>query len=294
VDPLSQAMIGSGLAASAAKRDTVRKAVVCGALGGMAPDIDIIIRSAADPLMAVEYHRHFTHSIFFIPFGGLLVAALIWLILYRRQGSFWTIYLFATLGFATHGFLDACTSYGTRLLWPVSNLRVSWNVISIVDPIYTFPLLGFVIAGVIKKSVRLIQVGFALSLLYLGYGYMKHEQVDGIVRELAQSRGHGVERILLNPTIANNRLWRTVYQHEGRYYVDAVLVPPFQAHSIHEGTSVVTIDKETVFPSLPADSVQREDIRRFAYFSQDFIMSTCSLLVYAISTIGITTYFGAC
>ena len=31
------------------------------------------------------------------------------------------------------------------------------------------------------------------------------------------------------------------------------------------------IDKETIFPKLPKNSTQRNDIRRFAYFSQDFI-----------------------
>ena len=271
MDPLSQAMIGSAVAGSAARRDTLRKAVLCGALGGLAPDADIMIRSAADPLMAIEYHRHFTHSLFFIPFGGLIVAALIWLLIYRRQGSFWAIYLFTTLGFATHGLLDACTSYGTRLLWPFSDLRVGWNIVSIIDPLYTLPLVGFVIAACVKKSSRIIQIGLAISLLYLGYGYVKHKQVEGIVLGLATERGHQVERLLLNPTIGNNRLWRTVYQSAGRYYVDAVYVPPFENHAIHEGSSVVMIDKHVVFPSLPQDSVQRQDIRRFAYFSQDFI-----------------------
>ena len=43
---------------------------------------------------------------------------------------------FSTLGILTHGFLDACTSYGTSLFWPFSSTRVSWNVISIVDPFF--------------------------------------------------------------------------------------------------------------------------------------------------------------
>src|SRR5690606_29471703 len=67
----AQAVIGDRLG---------RKTWWLGALGGMAPDLDVIIRSASDPLLALEYHRHFTHSLAFIPIGGLLVAApFLWL-----------------------------------------------------------------------------------------------------------------------------------------------------------------------------------------------------------------------
>jgi len=32
-----------------------------GFLSGMAPDLDILIRSSTDPLLSLEYHRQFTH-----------------------------------------------------------------------------------------------------------------------------------------------------------------------------------------------------------------------------------------
>jgi inner membrane protein len=271
VDPVSQGVLGAAVAMLFSKPKTLSRAAACGAIGGMAPDLDVFIRSNADPLLAIEYHRHFTHSLFFVPFGGLLVAIALWLLFFRKTSTFWHIYLFTTLGLATHGLLDVCTSYGTRLYWPLSNERVSWNVISIIDPIFTIPFLGFVIAGAVKKSCNMVRIGFAAAMLYLGYGYIKHEQVAEVVEQLAASRGHIVERMLLNPTIANNRLWRAVYQADGNYYVDAVLVPPFEAVKIHEGTSVPVIDKETIFPEIAADSLQRKDILRFAYFSQDYI-----------------------
>ncbi len=40
------------------------------------PDMDVLIRSASDPLLAIEYHRHFTHALAFIPVGGLIAAAM--------------------------------------------------------------------------------------------------------------------------------------------------------------------------------------------------------------------------
>ena len=122
--------------------ETLKIAAICGAVGGMAPDLDTFIRSANDSLLFIEYHRHFTHSLFFAPLGGLFVSLFLY-IFFKNKLSFRNLYLHTTIGFSSHGLLDACTSYGTRLLWPFSDLRVSWNIISIIDPIYTTTLLFF-------------------------------------------------------------------------------------------------------------------------------------------------------
>jgi len=270
MDPLSQALLGAALPITVAKRKFIKVAAICGAIAGLSPDLDILIRSASDPLMRIEYHRHFTHSLAFIPIGGLLVALGLWLLFFRKE-SFKLIYIFTTLGFATHGLLDACTSYGTLLYFPFSDERVSWNIISIIDPIFTGILLVFCILCLFRKSVILMRIGLFLSMSYLALGYIKHEQVKDFVYEIADSRGHKVERVLLNPTIGNNILWRTVYQFDGFYYVDAVNLSLFSNPILHEGVKVEVINEDKIFPELGVDSVARNDIRRFAYFSQGFI-----------------------
>ncbi|MDB2316436.1 metal-dependent hydrolase, partial [Luminiphilus sp.] len=37
------------------------------------------------------------------------------------------VWLVALVGYATHGLLDACTTYGTMLLWPFSDARIAWS-----------------------------------------------------------------------------------------------------------------------------------------------------------------------
>lgn len=271
MDPVTQGLLGAGLAQSFVKKTNVKLAALCGALGGMTPDLDTLIRSSDDPLMHIEYHRHFTHSLAFIPIGGFLVAAAIWLILLRRKTTFSTIYIFTTFGFATHALLDACTSYGTRLLWPFDSTRIAWNVISVIDPIYTFTLIFFVILSLKKKSAKIMQIGIIITSLYLVLGYYQKHRVEQHVLELAEARGHKVERILLNPTIGNNILWRSVYEADSRYYIDAVRAPWFSDISFKEGANIIAIRKEEFFPSIPTGSLQRNDIDRFSYFSQDYI-----------------------
>ena len=49
--------------------------------------------------------------------------------------------------FATHALLDAFTGYGTQLWLPFSNQRVAWHGLSIIDPLFTVPLLLALLAG---------------------------------------------------------------------------------------------------------------------------------------------------
>ena len=73
MDPLSQSLFGALSAQTASKKRDIKVATICGITGGITPDIDILIRSNSDPLLSVEFHRHFTHSIFFAPIGSCLL-----------------------------------------------------------------------------------------------------------------------------------------------------------------------------------------------------------------------------
>ena len=270
MDPVSQCLFGASLSGSFSKKKNISTALLCGTVGGIFPDIDVFIKSQNDPLLFIEYHRHFTHSLVFVPFGGLLVSLFLYIFL-KKKLSFKYIFLFSTIGLLSHGILDSCTSYGTNLFWPLSDHRVAWNIISIIDPIYTFTLLFFLILCIVFKSLLNIRLGLFFSFFYLFLGFQKHQHIKSYIYNIAESRGHNIERLLLNPTIGNNILWRSVYQSEDNYYIDAVYFPLFSEPAFKEGVKIKVINKETVFPELYENSVQREDIKRFSYFSQDYI-----------------------
>ena len=270
MDPFTQAVLGAAFAQSFAKKSKIPLACLAGAVGGMAPDLDVLIKSANDPLMGIEFHRHFTHSLWFIPFGGLIVAAALWLI-FRKKWDFKNLYIFTTLGLATHALLDACTSYGTRLFWPVSNARVSWDTIAVIDPVPTIALYIFVTISLRMKSAKMARYGMACMIGYLSLGFLQNSRVTATIEQLASNRGHEVERIKLNPTIGNLVVWRSTYQYDGNYYVDAVIAGTFSSPEIIKGSSVPAIDPEAIYPMLSAQSVQRNDIRRFDYFAQGYL-----------------------
>ena len=76
MDPLTQGIVGAAAAQSLKKKNNIIIITLLGFLAGLAPDIDIFIRSKDDPLLFLEYHRHFTHSLIFIPVGGLICSSI--------------------------------------------------------------------------------------------------------------------------------------------------------------------------------------------------------------------------
>ena len=82
MDPLAQGLAGASLAGACARdKEEARRSLLVGFAAGLLADLDVFIRSPEDPLLRLEFHRQFTHSLLFIPVGGLFVAALFWFFL---------------------------------------------------------------------------------------------------------------------------------------------------------------------------------------------------------------------
>lgn len=268
MDPLSQGSLGASLAQGASNKTTVRSAALLGCLGGLAPDLDILIFSTTDPLLFLEFHRQFTHSIFFIPIGALIVAA----VLHRFLGkglSFKQTYLFCLLGYATHGALDACTTYGTQLLWPLSNERFAWNNISIIDPLFTLPIFALVVIGTVKKIPWLPRLAFIWGISYLSFGLYQRDIAEAAGYQLAQERGHAPIRLEAKPGFANLFLWKVVYEANERFYIDAIRIG--YKPKVFPGTSVEKLQLEKHLSWLDFGSQQATDVERFRWFSNDYL-----------------------
>ena len=268
MDPISQGTVGAAFAQSATNKKNILSISLIGFLAGLAPDLDVLIRSSTDPILFLEYHRQFSHSLFFIPFGALIVALFLYP-LFKKSISLKTVYLASFLGYATHGLLDACTSYGTLLFWPFSNERVTWNNISIVDPLFTIPIL-ILVGTAIKTRKRLFSY-FAIGWVafYLSLGFVQYDRAFEAANKLALSRGHNPERLTLKPSFGNLILWKSIYQHEENFYVDAIRT--VQSSTWCSGESIRIFDYQLHLPNLEKDSQQRKDIERFRWFSQDYL-----------------------
>jgi inner membrane protein len=270
MDPLTQGALGAALPQSIVKRPFVLKASIFGFLAGLTADLDVFIRSSEDPLLFLEYHRQFTHSLIFIPVGGLLCGFLLhWLFGKRWQLSLAQSVLICTLGYATHALLDSGTSYGTQLFWPFSNERIAWNAISIIDPLFTIPILIGIVVASLKQKPIFAQAALAWAILYMSLGFVQRDLATTMGKDLAAARGHTILRIEAKPSMANLLLWKTVYETPQRYYVDAVR--PSISPKVFVGSSIPKLDVIKDFDWLIPNSQQARDIERFRWFSQGYI-----------------------
>ncbi len=213
MDPISQGLAGAVFAQLAARNGNravegrvaphppVRSATIIGALAGMAPDLDVLIRSSSDPLLSLEYHRHFTHALLFAPVGASIVALLIWSVWRRLQ--FATIWLFAVMGWLSHGLLDTLTSYGTVLWWPLSGARLSLDWVSIIDPAVTAPVFIMVVVAWFTRKRPWSSAALIWALAYFALGAIQNHRGLIIQSEIAASRGHTIVRGRVMPSLGN-------------------------------------------------------------------------------------------
>ena len=268
MDPLSQGVLGAAAPQAASKKDAALAAAL-GLLSGMSPDLDVLISSDTDPILFLAYHRQFTHALIFIPIGGLICAVLLYGLFARRRLSFARTYLFCTLGYATHGLLDACTSYGTQLFWPFSTMRVAWHNISIIDPLFTVPIALCVVVGALRKSNRWGRFALLWALMYLGFGVVQRERAEAFGREIASTRGHEPVVVEAKPSFGNLLLWKSIYAYADHYYIDAIRVG--RESKVFPGEVVAKLDLARDFPWLDPESQQARDVERFRWFSAGFL-----------------------
>ncbi len=270
MDLLTQGLLGGALALAVSRKSESRKAAVVGFAAALLADADVFISASDDPLLNLELHRHFTHSLIFIPIGAFIATLLLWPLM-RKRIEFKKIYTYALLGYGTAGVLDACTSYGTHLLWPFSETRIAWSIIAIVDPVFSLLLLITLIIGFRYYKPLAPRIGLGLAGCYLMLGLWQHQSALQSALELAEQRNHEVQSIIVKPTLANLLLWRSVYQSNDRFYVDAIRVG-LVSNRIYVGETIAKFKLERDLPQLDKASTLSNDILRFSRLADGYVV----------------------
>ncbi len=270
MDPLSQGVLGAAAANSIASPKDARIACLLGFLAGMAPDLDVFIRSNSDPLLFLEYHRQFTHSLIFIPIGGVVCGWVLHRLFAKSRGlALRQSVFYCTLGYATHALLDACTTYGTQLFWPFTDARYAWNTVSVIDPLFTVPVLILIVIAVARRQPTFARVALVWAIAYPTIGLVQRDRAEAAGWQLAGERGHQPISLEAKPGFANLLLWKIVYRTEDAFYVDGVRVA--LGTRVYDGASIPKLDLERDFPWLDHSSQQAKDIERFRWFSSGYV-----------------------
>ena len=301
MDTLTHALLGAALGQAGFGRRLGWRASVIGVVGAELPDVDFLIHSAADPLLNVELHRHFTHSFAFSPVIAF-ATVLPWFFQAEFRARRLPLFLCGLVACWSHILLDACTSYGTQFLVPFSQQRFGWDFISIIDPVFTLALLAglitnWAVARRSRREVALTKLGtqsvergaesqdlltpapayrwvwiaLIFCAAYLALGAAQKARAHTAQAELARLRGHRLERTEAMPTMANQIVWRSLYLHDGRIYSDRLRVPWLGPVTVREGSSLPLVARGDLSPAEAARDGKFRSFERFTHFSDGWV-----------------------
>lgn len=221
MDSLTQIVLGAAVGEAVLGRKIGNKAMLYGAIAGTIPDFDIFSSYFTDTVSALEIHRGFTHSILFSVLFAPLFAFIV--CKYERYKNFknWTLLFF--LAFVTHPILDAQTTWGTQLFWPL-DIRLAFKNVFVIDPLYTVPFLVFLILAMrqkkeAKKRRSYNNLGLIVSSSYLVVTLiLKMISYQTFKKELANQQ-ITYKSLKTKPTPLNTILWSANVETENAYLI---------------------------------------------------------------------------
>ncbi|MEO9801776.1 MAG: metal-dependent hydrolase [Reichenbachiella sp.] len=169
MDSVTQIVLGAAVGEAVLGKKVGNKAMFYGAVAGTIPDLDVLASHFTDTVTALAFHRGFTHSIIFsilfAPIFGWLVSRFETL----KDFKSWSWLFF--WAFVTHPVLDAHTTWGTQLFWPL-DLRLAFKTIFVIDPLYTLPFLVFLILAMRQKRTTVKRQFYNRMGLYVSSSYL--------------------------------------------------------------------------------------------------------------------------
>lgn len=256
MDSLTHALLGAVVAQLGPRQRIGRETTWVMAGAALLPDLDTLAAPLmnltgveVDDLTRIAVHRGLSHSLLAVPVMALPVAALWWWsrrrwAQTRRPGSdavtrprpFALLYVAALLAAMCHVLLDWCTSYGTQLFAPISDVRLSLDAIPIVDIFFTPLLAATLLACFLVRTVRhsvaaratlaIGWTGFALAVGYIAAGRVMHDVA--VRRALAVAGSSPVRGANAYPSVGSIFLWRGLVRTEAGWEITRqnLLFPP--------------------------------------------------------------------
>ena len=171
MDSLTQIVLGAAVGEVVLGKKVGNRAMLYGAIAGTIPDLDVLTRFFMDTVTATEWHRGFSHSIFFSVLFAPVFGWLVWRLNSKEDASWkdWSWLMF--WGLFTHPILDAFTTWGTQLFWPLK-IRLAFQSVFVIDPLYTVPFIIFLILALFQNRTalerkRYVKLGLIISSSYL-------------------------------------------------------------------------------------------------------------------------------
>lgn len=225
MDLITQTVLGAAVGEVVLGKKAGNKAIMWGAIGGLFPDLDVLITPYFNVVDGLFVHRGFSHSLIF----AFLLAPLLGWLAYRIHKKKTSITKFEWINLIfwaafTHPLLDYFTTYGTGAFLPFSNYRVEFGTIGIVDVFYTIPIiLALLIIMFLNRNSffrrRLILTTVIVTSLYIAGTVGNKLYMNSVFKNAFADQGIDYERYKTIPLPLTNFLWMGIAEVEGGYFM---------------------------------------------------------------------------
>ncbi len=269
MDSVTQLGLGAAVGQAVLGREAGNRAILWGAVAGTLPDLDVLANPMLTEIQQLSWHRGPSHAFFYLTLAAPVLG---WIVsrIHPSLGSWkkWTALFY--LGFITHVLLDTFTVYGTQLLRPFSDYPAAFNSISIIDPLYTLPLLAAVIAVLFIRRdsalrQRTIIVGLAVSTTYLLGTVAIKAHVDNVVEASLAEQDISHERYITTPALFNAVLWRATVDAD-----DGLWIGHYSLLDHEETISFAWVPQNSHLLKSYEDT---DAIRRLQWFSRGYLIA---------------------
>ncbi len=230
MDSITQAALGAAIGEATLGRKIGNKGAIIGAIVATIPDLDVLWTPFFSELDKISIHRGYSHSILFCLLAAFLFSYLMTKIKWTNSIRYRRLWFFNFLILFTHVLLDTFTTYGTQLLLPFVDWRVSFDSVNIIDPVYTIPLIlgtGLSIYLFSKDDLKRglpNQLGLVISTLYLMFTLANKQHIQNVFADNLQRNNMPYYKMLTVPVKIGNLNWYGVakdatHLHIGRYSI---------------------------------------------------------------------------
>jgi len=180
MDPLTHAISGAALARALPRFPLPFPQVLLIVLLAIAPDADYVLHFFSDTLY-LEHHRGITHSLLMLPLWSWLIVSL----MPNSRQCYPVLPWLIGAALLTHILLDLITSFGTMILAPLSDWRAAFDLVFIIDPIFTGLMLLPLLLGMVMREKARMLAGVSLLLMatYVLLTWAAHQRSLELARQ---------------------------------------------------------------------------------------------------------------
>ncbi|MBP2834034.1 metal-dependent hydrolase [Aquimarina sp. U1-2] len=223
MDSLTQIILGAAVGEATLGKKVGNKAILWGAVAGTIPDLDVLSNFFVDNVTANELHRGFSHSILFCVITAPIFGWLLSKLYKNREAGWWDWSKLMFLGLVTHPILDAFTTWGTQLFWPFK-IKIAFNTISVIDPLYTLPFLACVLLTMRykrnhPKRRKYNYLGLLISSFYLLITVILQQNAKANFVASLENKSIPFIKIQTRPTLMNSILWTANVETEDSFLI---------------------------------------------------------------------------